>query len=67
MKPIMTVDLARAAATDAGRRHAVAEGRPPVPWTRDDLDAANAEFHRICREFKIGPYGNEPMLPRHKA
>jgi hypothetical protein len=67
MKPVMTVELARAAATDAGRRHAIADGRPPAPWTRDDFDAASAVFHRICREYKIGCYGNEPLLPRSKA
>jgi hypothetical protein len=65
MKPTMTVELARAAATDAGRRNAVRNGRPPAPWTRDDLDAATHEFHRICREFKIGMYGNTPMLPKN--
>jgi hypothetical protein len=60
----MTVELARAAATDAGRRNAIKDGRPPAPWTRDDFDIATTEFHRICRQFKIGVYGNEPMLPK---
>lgn len=60
MQPVMTLELARAAATDAGRRNAIKDGRPPAPWTREDLDAASAEFHRICRECRLNPF----QLPR---
>lgn len=56
MKPTMSLELARAAATDAGRRHAVKDGRPPAPWTRADYNAACSEFHRLCREYKLEPY-----------
>lgn len=53
MKPVMTVELARAAATDAGRRSRVKRNLPPVPWDREALDAAGKEFRRICREFNL--------------
>jgi len=56
MKPTMTTEIARAAATDAGLRHAVASGRPPTPWTREDYDTAAKEFRRICRLFKLAPF-----------
>lgn len=62
----MTIERARNAATAAGRAHAVAAGRPPAPWTRDDMDAANAVFHRLCRAHRIGPYGSEPILPTRR-
>lgn len=60
----MTIELARAAATDAGRRHAIKDGRPPAPWTSDDFHAAATEFNRICRQFKLNPWvlpANEPI------
>ena len=56
----ITIELARAAATDAGRRNAIKNGRPPAPWTIDDYHTAAAEFNRICRVEKINPY----VLPK---
>lgn len=55
-KPLMTTELARAAAMDVGRRHAIAEGRPPHPWTRADFEAACKELHQLYRQFNLGPY-----------
>lgn len=56
MKPVMTIELARAAATDAGRRNAIANGRPPTPWALADRDAASLEFLRLCRIYKLEPF-----------
>jgi hypothetical protein len=61
--PAMDVKAASVAAGKAGRRNAIKHGRPPFPWTQDDLDVAHAEFHRLCRKHKIGPYGKEGVLP----
>jgi hypothetical protein len=61
--PAMDVDAARVAAGKAGRRNAIKQGRSPSSWTKDDLDVAHAEFHRICRRHKIGPYGKGGVLP----
>lgn len=52
----MTLEMARSASTDAGRRHALADGRPPAPWTRADYLAACSEFNRICRQFDLSPW-----------
>ena len=52
----MTVDIARAAATDAGSKRAVKAGRPPTPWTREDYDCAAKEFRRLCRVFGLNPF-----------
>jgi hypothetical protein len=53
MKQTMTIDIARAAATDAGRREMTKRGLPPAPWDRQARDAAIAEFNRLCREFNL--------------
>lgn len=60
MKRKRTLDDARRAATKAGRLHAVKQGRPTIPWTKDDMQAANAMFHRYIRKHKIN---TGPMLP----
>jgi hypothetical protein len=52
----MTIDLARAASTDAGRREMTKRGLPPAPWDRQALDAAHKEFHRLCREFNLNAF-----------
>lgn len=52
-----TVDEIRHAATEAGRAHARACGRPETPWTREDLAAANAELHRLARLHRIDLFG----------
>lgn len=44
-RPRMTMQLAHAAAMDAGNRHARANGRKT--WTQDDYDAAAAEYLRL--------------------
>jgi len=52
----MSIDDVKRAATAAGRANAVKDGRPPMPWKQADLDASNAELHRLCRLHKINPY-----------
>jgi hypothetical protein len=56
MKQTMTIDLARAAATDAGRRTMTKRGLPPAPWDIQARDAATKEFHRLCREFNLNAF-----------
>lgn len=62
-RPEMTIKLARAAALDAGNRHAVKEGRQPTHWAKEDYDTAVAEFDRLCAEFDLvlttGSGGNQ--------
>jgi hypothetical protein len=54
---VMTQELARAAATDAGNRHMRAGRR--AKWNQDDFIAAACEFNRLWKS-------NELMLPRPK-
>lgn len=52
----MTREELMAAGTKAGRDHAIAAGRPPAPWTREDSESANVEIHRLARLHKIDLY-----------
>jgi hypothetical protein len=59
--------LIRAAATDAGNRwmrlHPEERPEGTATWTQSALDAATAEFHRLCRAAGIAPYS----LPKGKG
>lgn len=60
-KPIqLTIASIRAAATDAGNRymrdHPNERPDDTAAWTRNALDAATSEFHRLCRAAGISPY-----------
>lgn len=56
-----TPEDARRAATKAGRLHAVRQGRPPAPWTREDREFADAIYRNYMRKYRIN---TGPMLPR---
>jgi hypothetical protein len=60
MKQELTITLIRAAATDAGnrymRKHPEERPNGTAAWTRNALDAATAEFHRLCRLAGLSPY-----------
>lgn len=63
-KPVLTIPLIRAAATDAGNRymrdHPAERPDGSAVWTMNAYNAAAAEFHRLCRAAGISPY----QLPR---
>ena len=62
MNQVMTIELARSDATDAGRRSRVRRNLPPIPWDREALWEATDEFNRLCRVFKLNPF----VLPKSK-
>lgn len=59
-KPVLTIPLIRAAATDAGNRwmrdHPEAKPDGTAAWTMNAYNAAAAEFHRLCRAAGIDPH-----------
>lgn len=55
---VMTEQLARAAATDAGNRSMRANGRER--WNQDDFNAAASEFNRLWKP-------SEPMMPKQEG
>jgi hypothetical protein len=59
-RPTLDMRMIRAAATDAGnrymRQHPEARPDGSAVWTREALDAATAEFHRLCRAAGISPH-----------
>jgi hypothetical protein len=57
--PVMTREIAQAAATDAGTRSMHAAGR--TKWNQDDYNAAAGIFNRLWLM-----HSNEPMLPPPK-
>jgi len=51
-----TLKMAGNAALAAGNAHARSEGRPIIPWNREDLDKAHYTFHQVCKEHNLTPY-----------